>query len=109
MDYFKLNDDGVAELCTPEVWASNYPNWQIKTCVNGVFVSTVFLGIDHSFLNDGPPVLFETMTFTKRRQSFKKLDQRQWRYFDHKNAVAHHDAIVKAIKHKRFNAPELTL
>lgn len=27
------------------------------------WVSTVFLGIDHSFSEDGPPVLFETMVF----------------------------------------------
>lgn len=28
----------------------------------GLVVSTVFLGLDHSF-GDGPPLLFETMTF----------------------------------------------
>ena len=30
--------------------------------VNGVRVSTVFLGVDHSF-GEGPPMLFETMIF----------------------------------------------
>lgn len=29
----------------------------------GIEVSTVFLGIDHSFLPGGPPVLWETMVF----------------------------------------------
>lgn len=28
-----------------------------------VLVSTVFLGIDHSFIGDGPPVLWETLVF----------------------------------------------
>lgn len=28
-------------------------------------VSTIFLNIDHSFSNQGPPVLFETMVFPK--------------------------------------------
>lgn len=28
-----------------------------------VRVSTVFLGLDHSFSSDGPPILFETMIF----------------------------------------------
>jgi len=28
-----------------------------------VRVSTVFLGLDHNFDDDGPPVLFETMVF----------------------------------------------
>ncbi len=30
----------------------------------GVVVSTVFLGLDHNFFGDGPPLLFETMVFT---------------------------------------------
>lgn len=28
-----------------------------------IFVSTVFLGIDHSYSDNGEPILFETMTF----------------------------------------------
>ncbi len=31
--------------------------------INGVRISTVFLGIDHSWRTDGPPLLFETMVF----------------------------------------------
>lgn len=31
------------------------------TMSGDVFVSTVFLGLDHSFSDEGPPVLFETM------------------------------------------------
>lgn len=27
------------------------------------YVSTVFLGIDHNHMGDGPPILFETMVF----------------------------------------------
>lgn len=30
---------------------------------NGIFISTVFLGLDHSFARSGPPVLFETMSW----------------------------------------------
>ncbi len=107
MDYFKLNDDGVAELCARDEWAESYPRFQQVTIVNGVRVSTVFLGLDHNYTDEGAPILFETMTFTKRRQSFKRYDQLQWRYCDLENAEAHHRAIVKAIKHKRFNAPEI--
>lgn len=29
----------------------------------GIYVSTVFLGLDHSFSEEGPPILFETMVF----------------------------------------------
>lgn len=35
---------------------------QIKDQINDYFVSTVFLGVDHSF-GDGPPILWETMVF----------------------------------------------
>lgn len=31
--------------------------------IGGVQVSTVFLGIDHNFFREGPPILFETMIF----------------------------------------------
>lgn len=38
--------------------------------VGGKFLSTVFLGIDHNFLPVGPPLLFETMLFGPRTESF---------------------------------------
>lgn len=31
--------------------------------IGGVRLSTVFLGLDHNFCPEGPPLLFETMTF----------------------------------------------
>lgn len=31
--------------------------------VGDLMVSTVFLGMDHNFLGDGPPLIFETMVF----------------------------------------------
>jgi len=33
------------------------------TEVPGGYVSTVFIGLDHNFTSDGPPLLFETMIF----------------------------------------------
>ncbi len=35
-----------------------------RTEHGNMMVSTVFLGLDHNFDDDGPPVLFETMVFT---------------------------------------------
>jgi len=45
-------------------WAMNVEGSRriASTTVFGTYISTVFLGIDHSF-GDGPPVLFETMVF----------------------------------------------
>ncbi len=34
-----------------------------RTTVDGVDISTVFLGLDHNWGGNGPPILFETMIF----------------------------------------------
>lgn len=52
-------------------------------------VSTVFLGIDHRFGGDGPPVLFETMIFGG------PLNDEQWRYSSYDDAEAGHAVAVK--------------
>ena len=41
-----------------------------------MYVSTVFLGIDHRFSSSGPPIVFETMVFGGP----DSIDQSQWRY-----------------------------
>jgi hypothetical protein len=56
----------------------------------GCHVSTVFLGIDHSF-GRGDPVLFETMIFGG------PLDGYQWRYCTYAEAEhGHADAVAQA-------------
>jgi hypothetical protein len=62
-----------------------------KDTIGEVFVSTVFLGIDHSY-GDGPPLLFETMVFRGH------LDERQWRYSTWDQAEAGHARIVQAVR-----------
>lgn len=71
--------------------------------VSGCFVSTVFLVINHNFSNDGEPVLFETMIFTKRRSAFKRLDQYQWRYTSYNSALKNHYYIVNQIQRKNLS------
>jgi len=80
------------------------------------YLSTVWLGIDHSFLYTGPPLIFETMRFT---QEFTKRDRflhrpyrealefpypydehqytEQARYLTEEQASLGHQAIVKLI------------
>jgi len=56
-----------------------------RTNILGMYVSTVFLGMDHSFLSDATPILFETMIFKG------PLDQEyQTRYTSWKQAVRGH-------------------
>lgn len=54
-----------------------------------VHVSTVFLGLDHRFGGNGPPLLFETMVFGG------PMDQEQWRYSSWDDAAANHEMVVK--------------
>lgn len=57
--------------------------------VGDVRVSTVFLGIDHRFLDTkGPPLVFETMVFGG------PLDQEQLRYSTWEEAERGHAAMV---------------
>lgn len=59
---------------------------------DAVRVSTVFLGLDHSFLPGATPVLWETMIFGG------PLDEYQWRYTSRDQAVAGHDLAVLMAK-----------
>lgn len=54
-------------------------------------VSTVWLGIDHNFSTDGPPLIFETMIFGG------DYDEYQWRYATEQEAREGHERIVLAL------------
>lgn len=78
-------------LCSLDEWATALTikgNAVEKTRIGDVYVSTVFLGIDHSFTDDGPPILFETMIFGGPN------DQWQERYFTWDEALAGHNRVV---------------
>lgn len=68
---------------------------------NGYWVSTVWLGIDHSFGFDGGPVIFETMVFGAGDDT---PDCRRWR--TREEAVAGHHEMVE--KWKEILNSELT-
>jgi hypothetical protein len=54
----------------------------------GGVVSTIFLGLDHRWSGDGPPLLFETMVFGG------PLDQAQQRYAFWNEAMRGHNALL---------------
>ena len=62
-----------------------------KDRIGDVEVSTVFLGLDHSF-GSGPPLLFETMVFGG------PLDEEMDRYTTWDEAEAGHKAMVKRVQ-----------
>ncbi|MFP5261009.1 MAG: hypothetical protein ACLGJB_03785 [Blastocatellia bacterium] len=62
-----------------------------ETLPNGKYVSTVFLGLDHSF-GDGPPLLYETMVFPSKG-NYSEIDVD--RYSTWKEAQAGHKRMVE--------------
>ena len=75
-------------------WANGYAKDKrvALTEVGGYHVSTVFLGLDHSFDN-GPPLLFETMVFLGGGGSGLACD----RYSTWAEAEAGHAAMVQKV------------
>jgi hypothetical protein len=88
------------------VWARFFENMTNRLVdyteiTSQVRVSTVFLGLDHRFGGNGPPVIFETMIFGG------ELDGDTWRYsswddakIGHKGAVRKARAALKAAHHQ---------
>lgn len=57
-----------------------------------ILISTVFLGLDHSFSTEGPPILFETMVFNG------PLHGDMDRYETWDAAITGHEATVKRVQ-----------
>lgn len=66
-------------------------------------VSTLFLGLDHSFFR-GPPLLFETMVFWKRRGRYhtRRYAVHQVRTFTRAEARHLHDEAVADVRAGRI-------
>jgi hypothetical protein len=62
------------------------------TLPNGKWVSTVLLGIDHSFSMKGPPLIFETMVFESKNH-LKEVDME--RYSTKEEALVGHVRLVE--------------
>lgn len=79
-----------AKLLEWAKWFETADRHVAKTEVaTGIVVSTVFLGLDHRFGCDGPPLLFETMVFDDYGD-----DGTQERYSTWAEAEAGHQRIV---------------
>lgn len=54
------------------------PNYKVvkqETLSNGLWISTVWTGFNYGYLLSGPPLIFETMVFSKEDPSCEDLDQ----------------------------------
>lgn len=65
MYYYKLDGHDVVPA-TRDEWSTSFnkPDRIVRqTRLESVLISTVFLGLDHNFGTNGPPIVFETMIF----------------------------------------------
>lgn len=100
--YYKLDEnrnpvpiEDVLEWAT--VFAENPDMKNVaKDDIDGHHISTVFLGLDHSW-GDGPPVLFETMVFSGDAD----YDQFQDRYTTWDEAQLGHIFVCNCIRMKQ--------
>lgn len=84
------------ELCSdPYKWGAWFETADRKVALDNIgdaAVSTVFLSVDHSFMGEGPPTLFETMVFGG------ELDQEQGRYGTWREAEIGHAAMCERVR-----------
>lgn len=95
-----LNDAGEPERCDDLLkWAEWFENSNRCICQDmdegagaaRVRVSTVFLGVNHRFFGDGPPILWETMVFGG------PYDKLQRRYTSRDEAFKGHQLICQQV------------
>lgn len=92
-DYYDRNGQPI----TFEQWSAlradldafGYRRVGLTEVSRNVEVSTVWLGINHNWSDDGPPLIFETMIFGG------PLDQEQWRYATEADAERGHEDAVR--------------
>lgn len=81
-------------------WIEKNSRRVAETTIGNIWISTVFLGLDYSFGDDGPPVLWETMTFEIKPDGEKDMsgveqDRCSGTWND---ALAMHERMVEHVK-----------
>lgn len=81
---------------TMEEWAEKLYDFNYKMVAKSIIdvegtieVSTVWLGLNHQWLPDRPPLIFETMIFGG------PLDRECWRYSTEEQALVGHAEVVR--------------
>lgn len=89
-------------------WHEDFDNRSVaQTYTEHYHISTVFLGLDHSWSSEGPPILFETMIFAKNVVSIKGggtagIEEDMDRYATWDEALKGHEEMVRrAIQHEQ--------
>lgn len=87
IDYFDRQGNPIPLLTWARLFEDTNYRRVAEELVNGVRISTVWLGLDHSFI-EGKREIFESMVFGGEH------DQEQRRYATLHDAIRGHDALV---------------
>lgn len=86
-------------------WAQSFEDWRKRivglTHIGSIRVSTVWLGLDHSY-GEGPPLIFETMPHDEVKDEW--MDQHMRRYSTIEQARAGHLEVVLELAEARSAA-----
>lgn len=101
--HFILNDRGEPIVARSSVWTiwmeQNHKPGGVTTVkkewVENVEVSTVFLGLNYNW-GDGPPILWETMTFSNRKDWNQEICERC--SGSREQALAQHERICSDVR-----------
>jgi len=92
--FYKLEGNEAIPVENMEDWLVSFKGRDRKvksTTIGEVYVSTVFLGLDHSHTEKGLPILFETMIFGGKHDGYQK------RYETWAQAEAGHEQAVEKV------------
>ena len=100
-DKYILNEKGEPvvepDLLTWGRWLQDHDDLRIvkQEWIENVRVSTVFLGLDYNWRLRGPPVLWETMTFSNSKKCHYEQDRCAG---SREQAMAMHQRMVERVK-----------
>lgn len=100
MRYYCLNPDHTVYPCDALEMAKSKRSTGYKVAYTEftdwkAAVSTVFLGLDHNWEPDGPPLIFETMVFAS---DYPEIDQDCERYSTWDDALKGHNNMVDIVE-----------
>jgi len=91
--YYNKKGEKIDLQTYADLFKDDYRFIKQDTLANGKWISTVWLGSDHSFGGD-VPLIFETMVFPNKG-SWGEIDME--RYSTEEEAIKGHDALVKKL------------
>jgi hypothetical protein len=90
--YYGLEGEPMCSECWQALFSDTKARRIAETTIGEVWISTVWLGLDHAYLG-GPPLIFETMVFSGA------LDQEDtWRYSTREQALEGHQRVVELVR-----------